>query len=66
MRLHAYFVSLSLAGLLLGHPVIRLADDNVAGPQNLTDSVGQGQMPEFTTEAPPPEPNPAASFEMAE
>jgi hypothetical protein len=34
MRLNKYFVGLSLAGVLLAHPVKALTDDRFAGPMN--------------------------------
>jgi hypothetical protein len=38
MRLHTYFLSLSLAGVFLGNPATGLADDNFPGPMTNADS----------------------------
>ena len=64
MRPYTYFVSLSLAGVLLGNPAKGFADDTFSGPMNPGSSAVEQGTPEFPADESAQRRNPSSSYEV--
>jgi hypothetical protein len=65
MRLHTYFLSLFLAGMLLGNPATGLADDNFPAPMMNSDTRAVEERAPAPTNQPTQQEDTARSFEIA-
>jgi hypothetical protein len=65
MRLHKYFLSLSLAGVLLGNPATGRADDNLPAPMMNSDSRAVEQRAPAPTNQSTQQEDTARSLEIA-